>query len=151
MTNKFVSVLETIGKDALAVVGAAKSTAGQEVITIAEDFVPGLKPVVDIVSKIGTLVQGAEATAAVLKNGLSGTGAQKLAAIIPLVAKEVLASELMLGKVVDQNLFNQGVTDLTNGVVEIYNSLVAAAPAATAQPAPAAAAAQPQPEEIPAN
>src|SRR5579862_4060100 len=66
LTNKFVSVLETIGKDALKVVGAVKSPAEQEVLSLAEDFVPGLKPVVDVIGKIGTLVQGAEATAAVL-------------------------------------------------------------------------------------
>jgi len=157
LTNKFVSVLKAIGQDALKVVGAIETPAAQEALSLVEDVVPGAKPVVDLVTKVGSLIQGAEATAAVLTNGASGTGAQKLSAIVPLVGNEILQSELMIGKVVNQTLFNKGVADLTTAIVEIYNSQApatpaasstAAAPAATAAPAPAAA---PAAEPIPAT
>ena len=71
-------------------------------------------------TSIGSVVVQAEALLG------AGNGAAKLAAAAPLVAQIVKTSELLSGhQIANPALFNQGVTDLTNAVAEILNSLSA--------------------------
>jgi hypothetical protein len=86
-----------------------------------------------------------------------GSGTSKLAVAVPLVANIIKTSELVSGhKIVNEALFIQGCTDITNGVAEILNSLDPGAvqstgkpttpvPAPTQTPAPNAKPAAPAP------
>lgn len=52
------------------------------------------------------------------------TGAQKLAAAIPLITNIINTSELISGKnVANRQLFAQGCSEITQGVVDLLNSL----------------------------
>lgn len=53
-----------------------------------------------------------------------GTGAQKLQALVPLVANVIKTSELISGKTIAQNdLFIKGCTEVAQGVVDVLNSI----------------------------
>lgn len=53
-----------------------------------------------------------------------GTGAQKLAAAVPLVSGIVKTSELVAGKkIANESLFTQGCEKITNGMVDVLNSI----------------------------
>lgn len=92
-------------------------------------------------TKIGT-------TVVQIETALQGkTGADKLAAAVPLVQQIIQTSELVSGhQVANEAEFEAACTDITNGVVRLLNSLKAdnlkttgsapVAPAAPAIPAP---------------
>ncbi len=87
--------------------------------------IPGAAGVVsalnDGLGEISKVVTDVEAVAQAL-----GTlnGADKLKAAMPLVLQVVMNSGLLEGKVIiDPALFNDGIKDLTNGVVKILNSI----------------------------
>lgn len=102
--------------------------------------------VVNDLTSVGQVVVSAEALLG------AGSGPAKLAAAAPLVANIVKTSELLSGhQIANETLFMQGVTDLTNAVAEILNSLgpdsvkssgqpLPVAPAPTVAPVPAALA-----------
>ena len=51
-------------------------------------------------------------------------GAEKLAALIPLVANVVKTSEVVSGKkIANEDLFTKGVQELAQGAVDVLNSL----------------------------
>lgn len=79
--------------------------------------------VVSELGSIGALVSVVEGVFTAMGNQ-TGSGAQKLAAIVPQVAKVIQASELVASrKLKDETLFTKGVTDITSGVAEVLNSL----------------------------
>lgn len=52
------------------------------------------------------------------------TGAEKFAALVPLVAGIVRTSEMVSGKKIgNEDLFNKAVTELAQGAVDLYNSI----------------------------
>jgi hypothetical protein len=78
--------------------------------------------VVNDLTSIGTVVVQIETAFQAL--GPSSTGAQKLAAAIPLVANIIKTSELVAGKkVANEALFTQAVTEYTQATVDLLNSL----------------------------
>lgn len=82
--------------------------AGQIAITSVNDF-----------TAIGQQVLQVEA---VLQT--PGSGAQKLAAAVPLVQGIVQTSELVAGhKITNEALFTEGCQDITNGTAKILNAL----------------------------
>lgn len=60
-----------------------------------------------------------------IETALQGkTGAEKMAAVIPLVANIVKTSEVVSGKkIADEALFTKGIQELAQGAVDILNSL----------------------------
>ena len=74
----------------------------------------------DTLAKIAELVVSMEAIGA----ALGTTGADKLKAVTPLVSQAILQSDLMTGKKIDNpDLFNSGTSKITDGMVDILNSL----------------------------
>jgi hypothetical protein len=53
-----------------------------------------------------------------------GTGTQKLSAAVPLIAGIVKTSQMLDGKkIANETLFTQGCEQITNGMVDILNSI----------------------------
>ncbi|MBO0887486.1 hypothetical protein J2P12_00135 [Candidatus Bathyarchaeota archaeon] len=72
-------------------------------------------------TSIGSLVVQIEAAFAAIPGS---TGAQKLQAAVPLVANIVRTSEMLAGKKIhDETLFTKGCTEITQGVVDLLNSI----------------------------
>lgn len=64
----------------------------------------------------------AETIAGVVKPGQK-TGMEKLASVQQVVHDAVQSSNLIAGKqIIDEDLFNQGVTDMVNAAVKIMNA-----------------------------
>jgi hypothetical protein len=63
--------------------------------------------------------------AVTIETALEGkTGADKFAALLPLVAQIIRTSELVSGKeIADETKFQLGVSELAQGVVDILNSI----------------------------
>jgi hypothetical protein len=118
----FKSILKKIGEIILK---------GKEIIPIVGPFIKAYAPdnidkVVDVASlkldELGRIVITTEAIGQAL--GLSGE--DKLKAAIPLFGQVVMQSALIGGKRIDDEvLYNEGLKDLTNGVVKIMNSVKA--------------------------
>jgi hypothetical protein len=86
--------------------GSAKAQSG--VVTAVNDL-----------SQIAQLVVTIEAAFPA-----AGSGAQKLQALVPLVANVIKTSELVSGKqVADNALFTKGVTEIAQGTVDVLNSI----------------------------
>jgi hypothetical protein len=52
------------------------------------------------------------------------SGPEKLAAVKQVVHDALVASELLSGKeIVDEDLLDQGITEITNGAVKVLNSI----------------------------
>lgn len=76
---------------------------------------------VNDLTQIGSLVATIEAAFAAVPNS---TGAQKLQALVPLVANIIKTSEIVSGKTVADNpLFLQGCTEIGQGMVDVLKSL----------------------------
>lgn len=60
-----------------------------------------------------------------IETALNGkTGADKFAALVPLVAGIIKTSELVSGKeIADETKFQQGVSEIAQGVVDVLNSI----------------------------
>ena len=83
------------------------SKAGQVVATSIND----LKLIANQVVTIETALAGK-------------TGAEKFAALVPLVAQIIRTSELVSGKeIADEAKFQTGVSEVAQGVVDILNSI----------------------------
>lgn len=64
-----------------------------------------------------------ETVAGLFKPGQK-TGAEKLAAVKAVVRNALVASELLSGKeIVNEDLLDQGITEITNGAVKVLNSI----------------------------
>lgn len=74
----------------------------------------------DKLQKIANLVVQAEA----IGQALNLAGPDKLKAITPLVAQEILSSSLLVGHVIaDEALFLKGSASIGSGVADVLNSL----------------------------
>jgi hypothetical protein len=52
------------------------------------------------------------------------SGAEKLAAVKQVVRNALVASELLTGKeIVNEDLLDQGITEITNGAVKVLNAI----------------------------
>jgi len=128
MANKFVSFLEAVGRDFKKYVLPIAETAGEVAISA---FAPALGPLFNAtVSAVST----AEAAAAAAGKQ-SGTGVQKLAAVVQL-----------MGPLIAQGLTDAGMQNDTaaveayiNSIVTILNSIPAPAPAPAPTSAPTSA------------
>lgn len=113
--------LKTVGK-----VVATSANIAFGVGPILSQEIPQSGKVVTKVSSelqdIAGVVEQAEVMAAAIGAGL--TGPQKLQAVTPLVTQIVLRSSLISNKKIENpTLFQEGVQDITNGIVKILNSL----------------------------
>jgi hypothetical protein len=114
-----IAVASGIGPIVAPLFGAK---GGVVVSTVTND----LTVIGQLVAMIEAALQGAK------------SGAEKLAAVVPLVANVVRTSELVGGRhVADENLFIQGIQKMVNGVVDVLNSLKADVPT-SGDPKPAA-------------
>lgn len=124
-----MSWLKKYGLEALKIFQIAMGIM-PAVAPVIEQVAPQSAGTLDTLSKIGSLVQNIEASfAALVQDGqmASKNGAQKLAAILPLVDQELQAwvASALPGsqKVHDQATWDKGVQEVTQGVVDILNSL----------------------------
>lgn len=84
--------------------------AGQVVGTVTNDL-----------TSIAQLVVTIETAFAAIPNS---TGAQKLEALVPLVANIISTSQVVAGKKIAQSeLFTKGCTEVAQGMVDILNSI----------------------------
>lgn len=82
-----------------------------------------LKVLSGIFNVLPLAVSIAETIAKLLKPGQK-TGAEKLAAVKAVVRNALVASELLSGKeIVNEDLLDQGITEITNGAVKVLNSI----------------------------
>jgi hypothetical protein len=82
-----------------------------------------LKVVTQIFNVLPLAVQIAELVAGLLKPGQK-TGPEKLAAVKAVIRHALEASELLAGKeIVDEDLLDQGITEITNGAVKVLNAV----------------------------
>lgn len=124
MSNKFISVMDAIGKDAkkaLDFILPWAETAGEAAVSI---YAPALGPTFNATVQA---VVTAEANAVALGSA-KGTGAQKLAAVTQIVGGLVKQGLTDAGKAAD----DAAVQNYINGVVTILNAAPAPAPAAAA-------------------
>jgi hypothetical protein len=106
---KLVAVAAGVGPIITPFLGSGK--AG----TVATTTVNDLTQVVQVVLQIETAF-------AALPPGV--TGAQKLAAAIPLVANIIKTSEMVVGKkIANEALFTQACTEYTQATVDLLNSI----------------------------
>jgi hypothetical protein len=106
---KVVAIGAGIGPVILPFLGSGKA---QQVGTTA----------VNDLTQIGQVVVQIETAFAALPPGT--TGAQKLAAALPLVANIIKTSELVINKqVANEALFTQACTEYTQATVDLLNSL----------------------------
>lgn len=95
-----------IGPIVLPFLGSGKTTAA--VTTGVNDLTQ--------ISQLVVLIESAFPAA--------GTGAQKLQALVPLVANIIKTSEVVSGKqIADETLFTKGATEVAQGVVDVLNSI----------------------------
>ena len=86
-----------------------------------------LKLLPRIFEVIPLAVQVAEVLARLLRPGVK-SGEFKLQAVKEVVRNAVLASELVSGRdIVDDALFDQGITEITNGAVKVLKAVEARA------------------------
>ena len=122
----FISVLKGIGEAIVNAAGIVTGVgplltgiipAGSKAATVETTVTSDLSQIANIV----TLVESAFTAVSSAK-----TGTLKLQAAAPLVSQVIQNSSILAGhKISNPTLFNQGVVDVTNGVVEILNSIEA--------------------------
>jgi hypothetical protein len=77
--------------------------------------------VVNDLTSIGSVIVQIETAFAAVPGS---TGAQKLQAAIPLVGNIIKTSELVIGKkIANEALFTQSIQEITQGMVDLLNSL----------------------------
>lgn len=82
-----------------------------------------LKVLSGIFNVLPLAVTIAETIAKLFKPGQK-TGPEKLAAVKAVIRNALVASELLSGKeIVDEVLLDQGITEITNGAVKVLNSI----------------------------
>lgn len=82
-----------------------------------------LKVLTGIFQVIPLAVTIAETIAGLFKPGQK-TGADKLAAVKAVVRDALVASEVLAGKeIVNEDLLDQGITEITNGAVKVLNAV----------------------------
>jgi hypothetical protein len=82
-----------------------------------------LKVLGGIFNVLPLAVSIAETVSKILKPGQK-TGAEKLIAVKQVVRNALVASELLSGKqIVDENLLDQGITEITNGAVKVMKAV----------------------------
>src|SRR5581483_5556754 len=117
MGNKFVSFLEAVGKDfvkGLNVILPLAQTGGEVAVSL---FAPSLGPLFN--STVHAVITAEQNAAALGKQ--SGTGAQKLAAVISIAGGLIKQGLTDLGKAAD----DAAVQNYINAVVTILNSVLA--------------------------
>jgi hypothetical protein len=94
---------------------------------LVKQTIPGTKDDVlldkatDILTDVSMITQSVEATSAVLASPLSGPDKLKAASA---QVEQIILSKFVLGKkIADPALFKEGVSNITDGVVKIQNSL----------------------------
>jgi hypothetical protein len=82
-----------------------------------------LKVLSGIFNVLPLAVSIVETVAKLFKPGQK-TGPEKLAAVKLVVRNALVASELLSGKeIVNEDLLDQGITEITNGAVKVLNSI----------------------------
>lgn len=122
----FKSILKTIGE---VIVNAAGIVTGigpilSGVIPASSKAGQAIETGISDLGQIAGIVTTVETAFAAVSTAPSGT--LKLQAAAPLVSQIIQQSAMLAGhKVSNPTLFNQGVIDITNGVVEVLNSVEA--------------------------
>ena len=122
MTNKFLTFLETVGRDfrkGLDAILPFASTAGELAVSV---FAPALGPIFN--QTVNAVITAEQNAAAIGKQ--TGSGAQKLASVVQLMGPLISQALADLGKESD----TASVQAYINAVVAILN----AAPAPAASP-----------------
>lgn len=147
----FVSVLKKIGT---LIVNAAGILEGvgpliQAELPAGSKAASTLGTVTSDLTQIGGIVTTIESAFAAVTS--AKTGPLKLQAAAPLVSQLIQQSTLVAGHpIANPTLFNQGVTEVTQGVVDILNSLNSGGVGTAGNvPAPAATGATPAPSLTP--
>jgi len=138
MASKFISVMETVGKDALKVWADVVKYLPSAVSIASLIFPPAAAPLAGVVNSVD-LIQQAVVTVEqkfAASGAATGTGAQKLAQVLTMVTPTV-TQLLTAEKVTVDPTF---LTNIVNAVVAILNVQAASAAALTPAPAPAKAA-----------
>ena len=82
-----------------------------------------LKVFTRILQVLPLAVQVAETMSSIFRPG-EKSGPQKLNAVQAAVKQAILASELVVGKdILDEELLDQGITEITNGAVKVMNAV----------------------------
>ena len=82
-----------------------------------------LKVLTGIFNVLPLAVSIAETMAKLFKPGQK-TGAEKLAAVKAVIRHALEASEVLAGKeIVNEDLLDQGITEITNGAVKVLNAI----------------------------
>lgn len=123
MSNKFVSFLETVGKDFQKFLSAVLPYAAGPAEVAVAAFAPALGPMFN--ATVAAVVTAEQSAAAAGKQ--TGSGAQKLASVVSL-----------MGPLIAQGLADGGKSSDTAAVTGYVNSVVAVLNAAPAPSAPAA-------------
>jgi hypothetical protein len=112
--KKLGQILATVTATAIGIgplVGPLFGGGGSKATTVIGTVTNDLTAVGTVIAQIETALQGK-------------TGADKLAAAIALVGPIITTSQMVSGKkIADAAAFQKGVTEVTQGVVDILNSL----------------------------
>lgn len=133
MTNKFVSFLETAGK-VIADAALVYTGAGPLFTNLfPQKEQPTVAAIGSDLQQIASVVTQVEGTFAAVSS--APTGSLKLQAATPQVASII---EAVLGftpdKVQNPTLYNQGVTEITQAMVDILNSIKGSAVVSSSSP-----------------
>jgi hypothetical protein len=134
MANKFISVMETVGKDALKVWSDVVKYLPSAVSLASLIFPPAAAPLAGVVNSVD-LIQQAVVTVEqkfAAAGAATGTGSQKLAQVLTMVTPTV-TQLLTAEKVTVDPTF---LANIVNAVVAILNVQAASAAALTPAPVP---------------
>lgn len=137
MTNRFITVMERIGHDALiALEDVVKYLP--EAAMLAKIIFPEAAPAIDVAVNVTGLIQNAVVTVEqkmAAGGKATGTGTQKLADVLQIVTPVVTQLLTQAGVKADTAY----ITNLVNAVVAILNVQQTTLAAAPSDPAPVAA------------
>lgn len=144
----FISVLKKVGiivADAMGIITGVGPLISNLIPQGSGTLTNVTTTAVDKLTEIASIVSSVEATFAAISSASSGP--LKLQAAAPQVSLIIQNSAILAGhKIADPTLFNKGVVDVTNGIVEILNSLDSAnVIAGSLVPSPASTGAVPAP------
>lgn len=115
-----MSWLQNVGKG--IVIGLGYIAKFEGLIPASASTNPTIRKIESELSQAAEVIVAVEA----MGQALSISGPDKLKAAAPQVAQIILKSDMMIGhQIENQTLFNEGSSDIANGLAKILNSLKA--------------------------